>query len=180
MTERMSKKSVEYNVNVRLNICPFSLKRKAKEWRPTIISRYIESIEKVEDVSCTCIMVDNPTSLFVLENHIVTHNTTLALSAPDVLLIDADEGMARIKQEHRKDSAMCKTYEDLLSDIKAAEGQYKTVAIDTGGALIDLLKDWATRTDPKASKASGGFSLQGFGIIKTEFLRLFAELRKKV
>lgn len=108
-----------------------------------------------------------------------TGKTTLALSAPDVLLIDADEGMARIKQEHRKDSAMCKTYEELLADIKAAENHYKTIVIDTGGALIDLLKDWATRTDPKASKASGGFSLQGFGIIKTEFLRLFAELRKK-
>lgn len=108
-----------------------------------------------------------------------TGKTTLALSAPDVLLIDADEGMARVKQEHRKDSAMCKTYEELLTDIKAAEGIYKTIVIDTGGALIEMLKDWATRTDPKASKTSGGFSLQGFGIVKTEFLRLFAELRKK-
>ena len=28
--------------------------------------------------------------------------TTLALSAPDVLLIDADEGMARVNPAHRK------------------------------------------------------------------------------
>ena len=170
-------KSVEYDVNVRLNICPFSLKRKAKEWRPTIISRYIESIEKVEDVSCTCIMVDNPTSLFVLENHIVTHNTTLALSAPDVLLIDADEGMARVNPEHRKDSSICKTYEELLEDIKAAEGRYKTIAIDTGGALIEMMKDWAMRTEPAANKKNGGFSLQGYGVIKSEFLRMSADLR---
>lgn len=105
--------------------------------------------------------------------------TTLALSAPDVLLIDADEGLSRIKPEHRKDASICKTYEEVLSDIREAEGNYKTVVIDTCGALIDMLKDWAVRTDPKASKASGGISLQGFGTVKAEFIRLSAELRKK-
>lgn len=105
--------------------------------------------------------------------------TTLALSAPDVVLIDADEGMARVNPAHRKDSSMVKTYEELLSDIKSFEWHYKTVVIDTCGALIDLMKDWAMRTEPTASKKSGGFSQQGYGFIKTEFLRLSAELRKK-
>ena len=105
--------------------------------------------------------------------------TTLALSAPDVVLIDADEGMSRVKPEHRKDSSMVKTYEELLADIKSCEGHYKTVVIDTCGALIDLMKDWAMRTEPSASKKSGGFSQQGYGFVKTEFLRLSAELRKK-
>lgn len=105
--------------------------------------------------------------------------TTLALSAPDVVLIDADEGMARVKPEHRRDSSMVKTYEDLLDDIKSFEWNYKTVVIDTCGALIDLMKDWAMRTEPTASKKSGGFSQQGYGFVKTEFLRLSAELRKK-
>ncbi len=105
--------------------------------------------------------------------------TTLALSAPDVLLIDADEGMSRVKPEHRKDSSVCKTYEEMLVDIKEAEGKYKTIVIDTCGALIECLKEWAMRIDKKASKASGGISLQGFGVVKSEFIRLSAELRKK-
>ena len=105
--------------------------------------------------------------------------TTLALSAPDVVLIDADEGLSRVKPEHRKDSSMVKTYEELLTDIKSFEGHYKTVVIDTCGALIDLMKDWAMRNEPSASKKSGGFSQQGYGFVKTEFLRLSAELRKK-
>lgn len=105
--------------------------------------------------------------------------TTLALSAPDVVLIDADEGMARVSPAHRKDSSMVKTYEELLADVKSFEGHYKTVVIDTCGALIDLMKDWAMRNEPTASKKSGGFSQQGYGFIKTEFLRLSAELRKK-
>jgi hypothetical protein len=108
-----------------------------------------------------------------------TGKTTLALSAPDVLLIDADEGMARVNPEHRKDSSICKTYEELLADIKAADGRYRTIAIDTGGALIELMKDWAMRTEPTANKKNGGFSLQGYGVIKSEFLRLSADLRRK-
>lgn len=108
-----------------------------------------------------------------------TGKTTLALSAPDVLLIDTDEGLARVNPAHRRDASVCKTYEEILADIKAAEGHYKTIVIDTCGALIEYMKDWAMRTDPKASKNNGGFSLQGYGVIKQEFLRLSAELRKK-
>ena len=108
-----------------------------------------------------------------------TGKTTLALSAPGVLLIDTDEGMARVNPAHRKDASICKTYEEVLADIKEAQGQYKTIVIDTCGALIEYMKDWAMRTDPKASKKDGGFSLQGYGIIKSEFIRLSAELRKK-
>ena len=102
-----------------------------------------------------------------------TGKTTLALSAPGVLLIDTDEGVARVNPAHRKDASICKTYEEVLSDIKAAEGKYKTIVIDTCGALIEYMKDWAMRTDPKASKKDGGFSLQGYGIIKSEFVRLW-------
>lgn len=105
--------------------------------------------------------------------------TTLALSAPDVVLIDADEGMARVNPAHRKDTSICKTYEEVLADVKAFEGHYKTVVIDTGGSLIDMLKEWAMRNEPTANKKSGGFSQQGFGFVKAEFLRLSAELRKK-
>lgn len=104
--------------------------------------------------------------------------TTLALSAPNCLLIDADEGIVRVRPEHRGDASIVKTYEELLADVKAAKGQYQTIVVDTCGALIDLMKDWAIRTEPAASRKSGGFSQQGYGIIKTEFLRLSAELRK--
>lgn len=111
-----------------------------------------------------------------------TGKTTLALSAPDVLLIDTDNGMARVDPAHRKDASLCSTYEEILADLKAAEGQYKTVVIDTCGALIDYMKDWVVRHPemfPKGAKTSGGISLQGFGFVKAEFIRLSAELRKK-
>ena len=105
--------------------------------------------------------------------------STLACSSPDPLVADFDEGMCRVKAEHRVDASVIKTYEEFLQDVKSAENHYKTIVIDTCGALIESMKDWAMRTDPKASKKDGGFSLQGYGIIKSEFIRLSAELRKK-
>ena len=108
-----------------------------------------------------------------------TGKSTLAASAPKALMADLDDGLARMKAEHRIDASVSLTYEEFLADLKAAEGEYETIIIDTCGALIDLMKEWAMRTDPKASKANGGFSLQGYGIIKSEFIRLSAELRKK-
>lgn len=105
--------------------------------------------------------------------------TTLACSAPDVVVIDTDEGMSRVKPEHRKDSSMCRTYEEILADIKDAEGLYKTIVFDTCGSLIESMKEWAMRTDPTARKRNGGFSQTGFGVVKSEFLRLSAEVRKK-
>lgn len=103
--------------------------------------------------------------------------TTLALSAPDVLLIDCDKGMSRVNPEHRKASSICTTYEEVLADVREAKGKFKTVVIDTCGALIEMLKDWAMRTEPvTATKKSGGISMQGFGIVKSEFLRFSREL----
>ena len=120
----------------------------------------------------------NKNIIMILSGLPGTGKTTLALSAPDVLLIDTDEGLARVNPAHRKDASVCKTYEEILADVKTAKGQYKTIVIDTCGALIEYMKDWAMRTDPKASKTNGGFSLQGYGVIKSEFVRLSAELRK--
>lgn len=111
-----------------------------------------------------------------------TGKTTLALSAPDVLLIDTDKGMARVSPAHRKDASICATYEEVLADLKAAEGKYKTIVIDTCGKLIDYMKDWVVRHPdmfPKGAKTSGGISLQGFGFVKQEFIRLSDELAQK-
>ncbi len=104
--------------------------------------------------------------------------TTLALSAPDVALIDTDEGLARVKPAHRKDAVICKTYEELLSDIESLRGKYQTLVIDTTGELIELMKPWVVKHDAKAGKKTGGISLSGYGDIGEEFLRLSSDLRK--
>lgn len=103
--------------------------------------------------------------------------TTLALSAPNVLLFDFDNGIARVKAEHRKDVSINKNYEEFLEDIEQVKGKYETIVIDTVGEQIETMKEWAMRTDPKARKTSGGISIQGFGIVKSEHLQILSEIR---
>ena len=105
--------------------------------------------------------------------------TTLAASAPKPIVIDWDRGMKRVNPEYRCDISNVSSYKDLLEDIKSLGNEYETIIIDTGGSLIELMKEWAMDTEPTATKKNGGFSLPGYGFVKSEFLRLSAELRKK-
>lgn len=105
--------------------------------------------------------------------------TTLAASAPKPIVIDCDRGMKRVNPEYRCDISNVSSYKDLLEDIKSLGNEYETIVIDTGGSLIELMKEWAMDTEPTATKKNGGFSLPGYGFVKSEFLRLSAELRKK-
>lgn len=97
--------------------------------------------------------------------------TTLALSAPDPVLIDFDRGISRVRAQHRRPTIMCNTYEEVLADVKSPEmAEFQTIVIDTGGSFVTFLKDWAFRTKNDAKTKSGQFnSLKGFGYVKTEF-----------
>lgn len=80
--------------------------------------------------------------------------TTLALSAPDPVLVDFDEGVSRVKARHRKPTIMGKTYEEIRDDIETSQlvKDAKTIVIDTGGAFITYLQDWAIRDNPTVNK----------------------------
>lgn len=56
----------------------FTLKREKERYvpNPARVSRYIESVEKVDDSECVCIKVSNKDELYITDNYIVTHNTT--------------------------------------------------------------------------------------------------------
>lgn len=97
--------------------------------------------------------------------------TTLALSAPNPVLIDFDRGISRVRAQHRKATIVCNTYEDVLSDIASPEMvEYETIVIDTGGSFVTFLKDWAFRTQPGCKTKAGDFNgLKGFGFVKNEF-----------
>lgn len=99
--------------------------------------------------------------------------TTLALSAPDPVLIDFDRGMSRVRSQHRKPAIFCQTYEDVLKDLGSPEmKQFQTVVVDTGGSFITFLQDWAMRDNPAQNRQkNGAISLKGFGAVKQEFIR---------
>lgn len=99
--------------------------------------------------------------------------TTLALSAPDPVLIDFDRGMSRVKAQHRKPAIFCKTYEDVLKDLESPDMmEFQTVVVDTGGSFVTYLQDWAMRANPSVNRQkNGALSLKGFGAVKQEFVR---------
>ena len=106
--------------------------------------------------------------------------TTLALSAPDPILLDFDRGVSRVRAEHRKDTSVCKTYKEVRADLESPEMKnYKTIIIDTGGSLVSLLKDWAMNEKGAKTKSGEFNSLKGFGFVKAEWAS-FTEYIKTV
>lgn len=100
--------------------------------------------------------------------------TTLALSAPKPFLFDTDNGVARVKAEHRCPTSTVSSYEELLEDMKSEEYRTaETVVIDTGGSLVQLMKPWAKKQDSRAVKNGQAM----FGVIKGEFDRLQYQIR---
>ena len=99
--------------------------------------------------------------------------TTLALSAPNPIIIDFDRGMSRVKAQHRKPAIFCDTYEDVLKDLESPElKEFETIVVDTGGSFVTFLQDYVMRDNPSVNKQkNGAISLKGFGAVKTEFIR---------
>lgn len=110
--------------------------------------------------------------------------TTLALSAPKPLLVDVDLGINRVMASVRKDFIQPNNYEELLEDLKGDLSDYETLVIDTGGKLLELMKNYVIKNDVKNAKKDGSLSLQGYGAVAREFSRFmdncYYNLRKNI
>lgn len=99
--------------------------------------------------------------------------STLAASAPKPVLFDLDRGIRRVKAQHRPATSLVNTYEELLADMESpAMADFETIIIDTGGALINLMKEFVKSKDSVNRTKSGSISQKGYGAVKDEFSRL--------
>lgn len=80
-------KGIEWRVNVRMTICPFSLDYKAAGWVPAGQNRgkYFKSIELVGEAMMQCISTTAPDKLYVTDGYNATHNTTVTRALLDYL-----------------------------------------------------------------------------------------------
>lgn len=94
--------------------------------------------------------------------------TSLAFTAASPLLLDFDSGAHR--SGYRKDYVPVKSWSEVANIDPKELAAYRTVIIDTLGACLDRLgENIIGRNDRMRNKATGGLSLQGFGMLKAEF-----------
>ena len=57
----------------------FKLSRKAEKYNPKreVIKRFIDKVKYIGEEECQCIYIDDPSHLYITDNYIITHNTTL-------------------------------------------------------------------------------------------------------
>lgn len=103
--------------------------------------------------------------------------STLAASAPKPVLLDFDNGISRVRADHRCPTSISSNYEEVLEDLKNMD-EFETIIIDTGGSFVTYLKDWAFRTQQGCKTKTGApNTLKIFGAVKTEFARLTDEIK---
>ena len=156
-------KGIEYVVSIKINIQPFYLKRKASNWKERKVTRYISNVERVEDCECVCIKVSGDEELYITDDYIVTHNTSLSNTSENPLLIDCDRGFDRAANQ--VDTLTAQTWEDILSEEGSMKG-YKTIIVDTAKSMLDdFLTVYGVKQDYKLAKNK----LKLFGYIADEF-----------
>jgi hypothetical protein len=79
--------------------------------------------------------------------------TTLALSAPEPVLIDFENGITRVSKQWQTISMQCKNFGDFLDFLNSKEiKQFKTIVVDPLGEMADQIKAYVISKDPKLAK----------------------------
>lgn len=106
--------------------------------------------------------------------------STLALSIPNSVSVDADKGMHRVQPRWRVASLPLNNYDDLLAFIDSPEIEpYSSLVVDTLGKLVDRIGEYVIRKNPKSGRSNGVLTMQGWGDVKIEFQNLLRLLRNK-
>ncbi len=107
--------------------------------------------------------------------------STLALSMPKPVMIDADMGMARVEKRFQVPSLPLNQYKDVLALLDSPEiDPFDTIVIDTLGKFIDRMGDQLIKDNPKNRQtSSSALSMQGWGAVKQEFQSFLRKAKAK-
>ena len=90
--------------------------------------------------------------------------STLALSAPNPVVVDADNGMSRVEPHLRVPSLQVSSYEQILELLNSDElAPFDTIVFDTIGAVLEFMEPYLLKQNPKHAKCNGTLSLKGYG-----------------
>lgn len=102
--------------------------------------------------------------------------STLALSAPNPVLLDFDGGANRINGAHQVDTLQVNSWDEVLEVMRGSElAPYSSIVIDTAGKMLDCIAAYVMRVEPKFRQRDGSLSLKGFGARKTAFVNFISQ-----
>lgn len=131
-------------------------------------AQLIEAVDVI-DVSCLSMLIYGPPGGW---------KTSLAQTAENPITLDFDRGI------HRAFNRQAALRFDAWADVaEAGEGSKalagrKTLVIDTIGRMLDLLTTDIVRQNAKHGSATGGLSLQGYGVLKARFACWMGQVRQ--
>lgn len=137
----------------------------------------IKEIEKLNyKAEMTCILVDNPEHLYLTEDFIVTHNTTVAKDMGALILSfeDGTRAMSGAYAQIMQSWGDVRTIARLAKDPKFKE-RYKAIAVDTIDVAATLCEKWVCSQHgvEKLGDIPWG---QGYTLLKKEIETIFREL----
>ena len=99
--------------------------------------------------------------------------SSLALSAPQPVLLDFDGGVQRVNGAFQVPTLQVENWEQVnaaLSEIETNGFPCKTIVIDTAGKMLDYMGQAIIKENPKLGKQDGSLTLQGYGVRKSMFI----------
>lgn len=92
--------SIQFNEGFEPFTSPKHSNRYIKPKRKQFVRRYIKNIEYLDEyVDMQCISIDNPTKLYLTDNFIVTHNTTITIPFFGISILESGQKLLGIFNE---------------------------------------------------------------------------------
>jgi hypothetical protein len=105
--------------------------------------------------------------------------STLALSAPNPVLLDFDGGVQRVNGAFQCPTLQVSSWEEVIEaidELKKGEVECDTIVIDTAGKMLDYMGDFIIRNDEKMKMRDGSLSLKGYGARKVMFINFLKDV----
>ena len=105
--------------------------------------------------------------------------STLALSAPNPVLLDFDGGVQRVNGAFQCPTLQVSSWEEVIeaiAELKKGEVECDTIVIDTAGKMLDYMGDYIIRNDEKMKMRDGSLSLKGYGARKVMFINFLKDV----
>lgn len=102
--------------------------------------------------------------------------STVALSAPNPLLLDFDGGVQRVNAAFQCPTLQVNNWEEVQQVLSEDLSEYRTLVIDTAGKMLDYMTEYIIRKDSRMGMRDGSLQLKGYGVRKTMFINFLKQV----